>query len=257
MKKQIVLLLLLGAACTSWAQGPPITADKPIMLGGGYIIKTLTEVRSTEGGTFTRFPLMVHYLPSANSLVALHAPLVFHNFKTEGDFEDGMNLGDLQLLGKYQFYRKDGHAKTFRMVLKTIQSLPTGKEYGITGMSTGQYESYVGVVAGRETIKLGMSWEAGYNWSPSSDRDELRLRYGIGLPILRPVYPVKQVNIYFELSGNILTERNQSEWLYAQGLQYAIKRLTFEAAYQWPISTSVDDLFQFKSSVFLGARYII
>ncbi len=44
----IAILLLVSA--TSLAQGPPITADKPIMLGGGsFTIKTLMEF--TQNGT--------------------------------------------------------------------------------------------------------------------------------------------------------------------------------------------------------------
>lgn len=258
MQKLIILMLLCGAIPNfSAAQGPPITADKPIMLGGGYVFKTLTEIRQTTGGTFTRIPIMAHHLPSANSLVAVHIPMVHHAFNEGSGLPDGAKLGDIQLLGKYQFYRKDGHARTFRMVLKTIQNLPTGQKYGIPGMSTGQYESYFGLVAGREAVRLGMSAEVGYNISPYSDRDELRLRYGLGIPLLKPVYPVKQINIYCEFNGNIFTTLGQSELLYAQGFQYAIRRLTFEAAYQWPLATNVQDLFQFRSSIFIGARYVI
>ena len=46
---------------TMFAQGPPITADKPIMLGGGsFTTKTLLEIRNTERGTAVYAPLMLH-----------------------------------------------------------------------------------------------------------------------------------------------------------------------------------------------------
>lgn len=256
MKYFFSLVLAAFATSAAFSQGPPITADKPIMLGGGYIIKTLTEVRSTDGGTFTRIPLMIHHLPSASSLVAAHIPIVHHRFAEGSEHQNGTNWGDIQLLGKYQFYRKDGHARTFRMVLKTIQNLPTGKPYGIEGISTGTYQSYFGIVAGRETIKLGLSGEVGYNIAPSSDFDELRIRLGAGLPVLKPVYPVKQLNFYFELSHNTLVNLDRSELLYAQGIQFAIRRLTFEFAYQWALSDN-DALYALKNSLYFGTRYII
>ena len=256
-KLYLVATLLISSLSVGVAQGPPITADKPIMLGGGYIFKTLTEIRSTDGGTFTRIPIMAHHLPSANSLIAVHLPMVLHSFTEGSAFEDGAQLGDIQIMGKYQFFRKDGHAKTFRMVLKTVQNLPTGKKYGIDGMSTGEYQSYFAVVAGREAINLGLSGEVGYNIAPNSDLDQIALRLGAGLPVLRPVYPVKQLNLYFEFSHNIYPAVDTYEFLYAQGIQYAIKRLTFEMAYQWPISTTVTDIYRLRNSVLLGARFII
>ena len=108
-------------------QGPPITADKPIMLGGNsFTVKTLAEIRKTERGTFTYIPLMLHYLPTANSLVAVHLPYINYTFETGG--ADGSGLADIKIMGKYQFLRKDGTGKTFRMVAKTVHALPTGEE---------------------------------------------------------------------------------------------------------------------------------
>jgi len=86
MKFKIILvtLLLVGVASNIMAQGPPITADKPIMLSGGtMLIKTLTEVRKTDRGTFTRAPLMVHYVLSNKLIAAVHLPYVSYNFTDE------------------------------------------------------------------------------------------------------------------------------------------------------------------------------
>jgi len=201
------------------------------------VVKTLTEIRHTEYGTFTYAPLMVHYLPTSNSLVAVHLPMVFRN--VSGDVEHTSGLGDIQLRAKYQFYRKDQTGKTFRMVAKTIQTLPTGRDWNERGMSTGKYGSYLGVVAGYETIKYGISNELGYNLVAASDQDELQYKLGFGLPLLKPVYPVKQINLYFEYAANWAVETNNFELLYAQGIQYAIKRLTLEAVIQAPLIQTV------------------
>jgi len=250
----MILLFLLLYSVQSAAQGPPITADKPIMLGAGsWIIKSLTEIRKTSTGTFVKAPLMIHYLPTSNSLVAVHLPLVSYNFQDGGS---GQALGDVELLAKYQFYQKDGMGKTFRVVAKTLQTLPTGKALGVDGISTGDYHGYFGVVAGYESIKYGISNELGFNVSPSSDLDELRYKLGFGLPLLPSIYPVKQINLYFEYQNSWFTSMNEYMLLYAQGIQYARGQVTVEAAIQFPLVQTISELEKRTFSVFLGTRYV-
>ena len=238
------------------AQGPPITADKPIMLGGKTIIlKTLTEILTTNQGTFVNAPLMMHYVLSSNSLVALHIPFTYYDFKDSNSA--GSGLGDINVLAKYQFYRKDKTGKTFRMVAKTLQTLPTGKALNIERISTREYQSYLGIVAGYETLKYGISSELGYNLVPNNNFDEIRFKLGFGLPLLKPTYPVNQVNLYFEYSNSFKTEINAFEILYAQGIQYAIKQLTWEIAVQLPlVQNNIPEFSKTRYSIFLGSRYI-
>lgn len=238
------------------AQGPPITADKPIMLGSGsVIIKTLSEIRNTDEGTFSRIPLMFHYLPTSNSLVAVHVPWTSYAFNEDNE-QNGSYLGDINILAKYQFYRKDGKAKTFRIVAKTLQNLPTGKDFGPNEISAGVYQGYYGIVAGYESIKYGISNEIGYNMSPSTNEDEIRYKFGVGLPLLKPTYPVKQINLYFEYSSNWFIETDGYQLLFAQGVQYAKGRLTLEAAVQVPLVQNNINQFHLKSNILLGTRYI-
>lgn len=239
------------------AQGPPITADKPIMLSqGSFIAKTLTEYRSTDFGRFTRVPLMLHYIFNKNALVAVHVPWVSYDFDP-GFGPDGSGLGDMNILLKYQFYTKDRTGKTFRMVAKTLQNLPTGEALGIHEMSTGLYKSYMAVVAGYETIKYGISGEVGYHLSPNDDTDEIKVKLGFGLPLLKPVYPVKQINLFFEYDYTRATETDSDILLYAQGIQYARKKITLETAIQVPLYQSALHHGNRKYSWFFGARYII
>lgn len=238
------------------AQGPPITTDKPIMLGGNsVIIKTLTEIRIKESGTVTRVPIMFHYLPSANTLVALHLPLVNIDYNS-GFRDNGLSLGDIDILAKYQFYRRDGKQKTFRIVGKTLQTLPTGLDVSIRDISTGKYSGYYGLVAGYEYIKYGISNELAFEHTPSTDDLDVHYKFGFGLPILEPVYPVKQLNFYFEPHLRWLTKPNQYELLYSQGVQFAIKRLTVEAAIQFELAGNSDFLASYKHSIYIGTRFI-
>jgi hypothetical protein len=249
-----LLLLLLLCSFNTYAQGPPITGDKPIMLGANsWVVKTLTEIRNTEQGTFTRAPLIVHYLPTSNTLVGLHLPFVNANFNNS---INSQSLGDIEILAKYQFYRKDNTGKTFRLVAKTLQTLPTGKSFNLEGISTGQYQSYQGIVAGYESIKYGISNELGYNLQPTNNMDELRYKLSIGLPLLKPTYPVKQINLFFEYQNSWFTSINEFMMLYAQGIQYAKNRFTIEAAMQFPLIQTISEAEKRNFSIFLGARYV-
>ncbi len=245
----LVYCFTIGIVSVAHAQGPPITADKPIMLGAKRkIIKTLTEIRITDQGTMSRIPFMGHYLPTSNSLVAVHIPLTLYDANAA--------LGDIQLLGKYQFYRKDHTARTFRIVAKTLQTLPTGPQLGVRGISLGQYESYQGIVAAYESTRYGISNEFGFNLSPQSNMDELRYKLGFGLPLMKPSYPVNIVNLYFEYNSMWFVQTNEYMLLYAQGIQYAKDRLTIEAAIQVPFIQEVNKANQRKYSIFLGTRYV-
>ena len=252
-----LLLISLLATTKSIAQGPPITADKPIMLSkGSFIAKTLSEYRSTDFGNFTKVPIMLHYIFHKNALVAVHIPFVSYDFDPGYGF-DGSGLGDMNLFVKYQFFRKDRTGKTFRMVAKSLQNLPTGEELDLHDMSTGLYKGYYAVVAGYETIKYGISGELGFNHSPQDDTDEVRVNLGFGLPLLKPVYPVNQINLYFEYSYIRATEIGADMLLYAQGIQYARKRVTLETAIQLPLYQTELHHGNRNYSLLFGARYII
>ncbi len=253
--KGIVVLTFLALHAN--AQGPPITADKPIMLGAKtMLLKTLSELRSTEQSTTVGAPVMFHYLPTSSSLVGIHVPFVVHNPVAEQENSEN-GLGDIAILGKYQFHRKDQMGKTFRLVAKTLQTLPTGMSLGIDGISTGKYQSYQGIVAGYESIKYGVSNELGFNLMPDGNRNELRYKLGFGLPLRKPSYPVNQVNLYFEYQSSWFTEAKEYLLLYAQGIQYAKGRLTLDLAAQFPLLQDMPMLSERKFSVFLGTRIIL
>jgi len=252
----IGILLCMSLSNKGLAQGPPITADKPIMLGGKTkLIKTLSEFRKTEQGDYLSLPVMFHYLPSSNSLIGLHIPFV--NYALNGENGSNNTIGDVAILGKYQFYRKDQMGKTFRVVAKTLQTLPTGEKLGADGISTGTYQSYQGIVAGYESIKYGISNELGYNIVPNESNDELRYKLGFGLPLKKPVYPVNQVNLYFEYQNSWFTERHDFLMLFAQGIQYAKGRLTVEGAIQFPLVQNLPENLKREYSIFFGTRYIL
>lgn len=248
-----LLAILTGYGNFSVAQGPPITADKPIMLGeGSFTARTLTEIRRTERGTFAYIPFTLNYLPSSKIELGVEIPYLDYDFEN-GD--TGSTLADIKLMGKYQFYRKDATGKTFRVVAKTVQTLPTGEELDLMDLSVGKYAGYYGIVAGYETLKYGISNELGYNTMPDGTMDEFRYKLGFGLPLLKPQYPNKQVNLFFEYTSSWLVERDWYQLLYAQGIQYARKATTVELSVQVPLVSDVEPGRNLRYSLFFGGRF--
>ena len=255
------LLLCVGATLTLPAQGPPITADKPIMLGSKtFVVKTLTEFRRAGHGDFLYAPLMLHYVSNPKIISAVHLPLVRfeHNHETIGNGA-GWSLGDIRVMNKYQFYRRDGKGKTLRMVAKNVTALPTGDNLFENDFSRNVWQTYVGGVLGYETLKYGLSYELGYNHVFGVPEDEIRNKFGIGLPLLKPVYPVNQINLYFEYQQNIMPQSGGHQVLYAQGVQYAKGRVTVEAAVQVPLlqNDRIPEFHKRRYSLLFGTRYIL
>ena len=244
----------------SIAQGPPITSDKPLMLGqGSWVVRSLTESRNTDRGTFTKTPLILHYLITKNAFIGVHIPLVHLNFNSVIQQANSpvFSLGDIELIGKYQFYKKDGMGKTFRLAAKALQVFPTGDALEIQGISTGMYQAFISCIAGYESLHYGISNELGYNIQPFTDLDELRYKLSFGLPLMKPTYPVKKINLYFEYQGSWFMNLDNYMLLYAQGIQYAKNQFTIETAIQFPLlQKAVDQRLTRNYSLFLGARYI-
>lgn len=260
MKNVIIVLVLYSSLSLLRlsAQGPSIVADSPIMLGGEtMILRTLIESRKTTQGTFTSYPLNFQYLTSSNSSVTIQVPFVSFRFDGDGTVDTPFSLGDIALEGKYQFYRKDGKARTFRVLAKTRQILPTGKNIDFEGASAGQYQSYFALFAGYESLKHGITNELGYQLAPAGNNDELRYRLGFGLPLLKPSYPVNQLNLYFEYQSSWFTEFNEYLLQYAQGIQYARGRYTIEFAVQVPLAQSRAFIRQRDYSILFGSRVIL
>ena len=87
--------------------------------------------------------------------------------------------------------------------------------------------------------------------------DELRYKLSFGMPLMKPAYPVKKVNLYFEYQSSWFVNMDEYLLLYAQGIQYAKGQFTIEAAIQFPlIQTSSEQRLERNYSIFLGSRYI-
>jgi hypothetical protein len=253
-----VLFIILGFSVGVWAQGPPITLDKPIMLGENKgTVRPMFKIADNTVHSFTAFILDADYNISNNFAVAAEVPLVFPEHGI------GTGLGDIGVTAKYQFFRKDKMGETIRMTARVKNMFATGKKLETPTLGMGHNMISVGVLAAREALKLGTQAEFGYNIMPSASHlNHLQYKLGFGLPLLKPSYPVNQINLYFETEGiNLASHEGQSQYgyYYAQGLQYARGIYTFDLSVQFPIAQSYHDVLTFERRLWtlIGMRVII
>ncbi|MBK9257329.1 MAG: hypothetical protein IPM42_17805 [Saprospiraceae bacterium] len=252
-----ILLILFGIHLNVWAQGPPITLDKPIMLGEKKgTVRPMVKIAENKVHSFTAFILDADYNISNNFAVAAEVPLVFPEHGDTG-------LGDIGLTAKYQFFRRDRMGETIRMTARVKNMFATGKKLETPILGMGHNMISVGVMAAREALKLGTQAEVGYNIMPSASHlNHWQYKLGFGLPLLKPSYPVNQINLYFETEGiNLASHEGQSQYgyYYAQGLQYAKGIYTFDLSVQFPLAQSFHDVLTFERGLWtvIGMRVII
>jgi hypothetical protein len=246
--KFLKLLFFQFIAAYTFAQGPPITGDKAIMLSEGtFVVKTLTESLNTDNGNYFYAPLMIHYLPSSNFLAAVHIPYV--STPTES------GLADIVVRGKYQFYRNDMKARTHRLALKSVHWIPTGVNTVLEDYGNGEYQTALTVISGYETLKHGIGAEFGYKYVGGDNGDYWIANVGFGLPLLKPTYPVNQLNLYFEYNSELFND-GRTLINYSQGIQYARDQLTLDLGIQVPLVQSEELLIQRNYKLLIGARYI-
>lgn len=253
MKKLILLaILLLSIVDTAFAQGPPILLDKPIMIGENKsTIRTWISYHNNKGIDFWSIPIMYDYNIRNNIQVGVALPIVFSDIQ-----DNKIGLGDVSLKAKYQFFRKDGMGKTFRMAAKVKQTFPLGKDVNTPEIGAGNYRTYLGLIAGYESVRYGILSELGYNFITDGQTDNFIAKLGFGLPLLKPKYPVKQLNLYFEYEAMALLEKDSYGIYYAQGFQYAINQYTIDLSVQMPLTQSLPDNLERKLTVLVGGRVI-
>ena len=227
------------------------------MLGGNtWIARNLTWIEYNKQRDFVKSQFMLHYTPNEDILLAVHAPLVrsqtYRNERTNWEF------GDMQLKAKYQFYRKDGVGKTLRMAAKVEEVFPTGINFENENFGLDAYQTYIGGILGYETLKYGIGAELGYHIiHDSAWENRIDVKAGFGLPLLKPTYPVNQLNLYFEYHMELTEHTLARNMHFTQGIQYAIKKFTAEFAYRHPLVQEIDIENKNRFGIIFGFRYII
>ena len=139
MTRLILLLFCLFSPPVVFAQGPPITTETPIMLGlEGSGIRTFGKFISKENANIYVQAIGVPFNFTSKFQVGGMFPFKFINpngAKTTSGF------ADITVFAKYQLYKKDETAKTFRILANLKQTFPTGKTTSATPIGLGVYQT--------------------------------------------------------------------------------------------------------------------
>lgn len=243
-----VLLLILAKTGDVHAQGPPIVGDNSIMLGSRMtVLRNLTEVMLHHESYLVQSSQMVHFLPTSRTFLALHVPLV----ASGGDHgvDRPLQLGDVRIIGKYQWLRKDGTGRTLRLTSVAKATLPTGEPFRYGDLRSGEYGWYNGLILGYESVKYGLINEVGYQWYADRFYETLYYKAGLGVPLLPHRYPIRQVNVYLEVHNRYDLSKEAFDSKPSLGIQLARGGATFEGAFQQSLGLRQE------RSIFLGARW--
>ena len=274
MKNRFVVTVLAALALSfvssqSFAQGPPINTDSPILLGiSGKAVRTFgkvirlntlrqdgNEIADPMNRRVTVWvqPLALPYNFTDDFQVAAIFPYVNANLNTRGPNFSSSGLGDIQLFAKYAFYKRDRKNETFRLAGRVNFKLPTGDEKDLPALGTGSTDYSFAAVAGWIKHRVGIYLEGGYGLNTSNGAVNfgnnffynLALGYRL-LPKVYEKYPSPQLNGFLEINGataaknkiNRVADANSggTTIFLSPGLQYIGGRLWLvEASLQYPI----------------------
>lgn len=255
MNKPIIILFGILSTVVMSAQGPPITAETPIMLGlEGNGIRTFGKFIFRENATVYVQPIAIPYNINAKFQIGAIFPFKFitpKDSKTTGGF------ADMTLFTKYQFYKKDGTAKTFRILGIVKQSFPTGKTSSNPAIGSGLSQTFVGLILGKLNTKVGVYSDFGYNITNKSASDNFAYNFSVGVPLLPHKYPQKQLNTFLEFNGNHVFDPKVHTLFISPGLQFIPgRRILFETSFQLPMVQENITTNKTDYMVLLGTRFL-
>jgi len=253
------ILLIVVTVLSSFkllAQGPPITTQTPVMLGlEGGGIRTFGKFISKENANIYIQPFAIPYNIGPKFQVGTILPFVF---KTPKNRETAGGFGDMAIFAKYQLYKKDAKAKTFRVLATIKQTFPTGKTSTSPAIGSDLYQTQIGLVLGRITSAVGIYGDFGYNITNKGASDNFTYNFSVGIPLLAHQYPQKQINTFLEFNGNYIFDYSVHTLFISPGIQYIPgRRILFELSYQIPVLQQNITTNKTKYMISLGTRFLI
>ena len=231
-----------------FTQGPPLLADKPILIGGNrLILRPQYQFANSDFGNLSKYIVRAKY--NWNSKFQLGGVLPAYSYNS-GKFE----LGDVKIFAKYNVYANDKKGSSFRIAGKIAQTFGVGSLKWNPFMQFGEQQTAIMAVAGLENNKIGVFSELGYMFV-NNHEDLLHYKLSFGIPLMEIQYPSNQVNILFEFEGRS-NLNSYNAIIFAPGIQRAFKRLTLEANVQYPLTGKFTVNQNFNYIYTFGSRYI-
>ncbi len=254
--KQILAIIWILCAQVTWAQGPPITTDTPVMLGlAGNGIRTFGKFIIKEKVKVYVHPIGIPYNVTSKFQIGAIVP-----FKVidPNDGATSKGFSDIIFFSKHQIYKKDGKAKTFRILVNYKHIFPTGNIKSIPRLGSGLHKNYLGFILGKVTSKIGIYGDFGYNLVEGPASDQFSYNFSVGIPLLPQQYPQKQINTFLEFNGNYVFKPEIHTLFISPGITFIPgRRVLFETGFQYPIlqKNIIDN--KTKFTILLGTRFLL
>lgn len=251
-----MMLLHASFVLTMSAQGPPIFTDTPIMLGlQGGGIRTFGKLVSRTNGTSYTHPIAIPYNISRLIQVGGIASLVGHS---PNEMDGKFGFGDLQLFAKFQIHQKDGKGKTFRTLIKLVESFPTAASNDLITLGSDAFATSIGLVTGYITTEFGIYGEIAYTSISNSIPDNFIANVAFGLPLLPQQYPPKQLNLFLEMNGKLTTIGQGESLFISPGVQWILgRKVLIESGIQIPLAEDIPETLKIKYMLSLGTRILL
>ncbi len=265
-----IILIFAALWADSFAQGPPINTDTPIMLGlQGRGIRTFGKIsrKATllkDGEEITDpldrqvtvwvTPVAVPYnLFKDKFQLGVIVPFMNIDINSNSGDISSSGVGDLRLFAKYLVYQYDRKNKTIRVASKIGVKLPTGDEKDLPALGTGSTDYFFTTVVGWIQGRLGVYLEGIYNINTSKGPVDFgnsvsyNLAFGYRLiPKVYEIYPSPQLNGFLEINGTTTNKNTIGDQrvedsggttiFLTPGIQYVGgRRWLIEASLQYPI----------------------
>jgi len=256
MNKYKLLILIIFTTTISIAQGPPITTQTPVMLGlEGNGIRTFGKFISKENVNVYVQPIGIPYNISSKFQIGGTVP--FKSISPKGG-KTISGFSDITIFAKYQLFKKDGKAKTFRILANLKQTFPTGNTSNMPTVGAGLSQTYIGFILGQITSAVGIYGDFGYTITNKGATDSFSYNFSVGVPLLPQKYPQKQLNSFLEFNGNYLFDSNIHTLFISPGIQFIPgRRILFESSFQIPIVQNNISLNKTNYMILLGSRFLI
>jgi hypothetical protein len=256
MKIILTFTLPLILITIVYSQGPPITTETPVMLGlEGSGIRTFGKFISKENENSYVQIVGIPYNITPKFQIGGIVPF---KFITPNAAETVSGFSDITVFAKYQLYKKDQTARTFRILANIKQSFPTGRTTSAPPIGSGIYQTYVGLIIGKISTVIGFYSDFGYTITSDKTTDNFIYNFSIGVPILPQKYPQKQINTYLEFNGNYIINPEIHTFYISPGLQFIPgRRILIETSLQIPALQQNETTNKTNYSIILGTRFLL
>jgi hypothetical protein len=251
MKHKFLVILGLLVCVEGLAQGPPVTLTAPGTLGfQGKAIRTFGVFNSTEDANIYTQVLAVPYNISTN---LQFGAILRYTFVNPDAASASSGFNNASLFMKHQLYVKNDTGKTFRISGLLRQTFPIGPE----SVGSNTYQTYVGFIAGDISIKRGFYTNLGYNIVSDGNADNFLYDFSFGLPVLPHQYPLKQLNTFIEINGNVFLGEQDHLLFLSPGLQFIKGIVLIETSFQIPVIQDIENGIDTKFRILFGTRILI